>query len=906
MKASMASRKLSIAIALGSALVFSLLRLVPFFDSVEARIYDAFLRFAPRRERMDNVVFLDVDDKAIAKAGVFPWPRRIMAEGLLWLKEFDAELAIFDIEYIDRSPTRVDEVYLQEGRVQDYNRRFSEIGSAMADILNAVGAGSIPPEQAARYIDEVTELITAERDALFRDTLKISGDDDLLLAQAAALFGSAWGTLNIQDTRPLSGEQAERRPFAEQRFAYTVKNTMGIAEGENVDVLPPIPLFMDAVKGAGFTNITVDPDGIRRRIFLTQEVKGRWYLQLAFAPLMASWGNPAIVIRPRSLVVEKPGEGNLVIPLDERGAMLLDWPPETYENSFSHISFVWFAFLEEYQDHIEQYLSSLEYANENLFPLLPQTAKKLLEYFNAALAAKHEALKNCSDPAFSEYVSLRDAALELTGEFIAALAAENYVEAESNRIIETVAANDPVLRSAVLEEAEYCQSLIDYIDTELNAFAAAHRELKNKLNDKICVIGRVDTGTTDIGVTPFHGKYVNAGTHAVVLDTILSASFITPLPACWSVLLAFLFVPLFIIATEPCKSGLRTLLGIAGILLTLGIPFGIFVFKRWFIGPLGPVLAMAAAVIMRETAAFVRTEHEKQFIRKAFSTYLSAGVVEEIIADPSKLNLGGEKREMTAVFTDIQGFSAISEKLDPAQLVQLLNTYLTVMSNSIMDNLGTIDKYEGDAIIAFFGAPVYRKEHAALACRSALAMKAAEQELNRKTTAGQLSPSPLFTRIGINSGEMVVGNMGSENKMDYTIMGNAVNIAARLEGVNKQYHTGGILISAYTRDQTGDEFLCRRLDRVRVVGINEPIRLYELLAAGKSAAPEQIKVAAIFDEALNCFESRNWKQSVKGFQEALVIKTGDGPAQKYLDRCQDFLAKPPPETWDGVYNLTEK
>jgi adenylate cyclase len=192
-----------------------------------------------------------------------------------------------------------------------------------------------------------------------------------------------------------------------------------------------------------------------------------------------------------------------------------------------------------------------------------------------------------------------------------------------------------------------------------------------------------------------------------------------------------------------------------------------------------------------------------------------------------------------------------------------------------------------------------------LACRSALAMKAAEQELNIKITAGQLSPSPLFTRIGINSGEMVVGNMGSESKMDYTIMGNAVNIAARLEGVNKQYHTG-ILTSAYTRDQTGDEFLFRRLDRARVVGINKPLRLYELLAAGKSAAPEQIKLVAIFDEALNCFESRNWKQAAEGFREALSIKTGDGPAQKYLDRCLGFLANPPPDAWDGVYNLTEK
>ncbi|MDR3122866.1 MAG: CHASE2 domain-containing protein [Treponema sp.] len=448
-------------IALASALLFSLLYLAPFFNAAELRIYDMFLRFAPRR---------------------------VMAESLLWLKEFNAGPAIFDIEYIDKSPTQVDEVYLKEGLAQDYNRRFSETGTTVADILGAVGTGHIPPEKAAFYIDEVTEIITAERDALYRDTLKITGDDDLLLARSAALFGNAWGTVNIQEERPLSGEQARRRPLAERYFSYPVKNTGGIGEGENADLLPPIPLFTEAVRGAGFTNITVDPDGVRRRIFPAQEVQGYWYLQLAFAPLMASWGNPAITLRPHRLVIEKPGGNRIVVPLDARGTMLLDWPPETYEDSFSHISFVQFAFLNEYQTHIEQYLSALEYADANLFPLLSQNAGVLLEYFNAALAAKNEALENCSDAAFAEYVSLRDNALALT--------------------------------------------------TELNAFALTHQELSGTLNGKWCVIGRVDTGTTDIGVNPFHGKYVNAGTHAVVLDTILSNSFITPLSIRWSVLFA--------------------------------------------------------------------------------------------------------------------------------------------------------------------------------------------------------------------------------------------------------------------------------------------------------------------------------------------------------------------------------
>jgi adenylate cyclase len=901
----MSLRKVSALIALGSALACSALYFFPFFHAAEAKLYDAFLRVSPRRERIDRVVFLDLDDQAIARVGVFPWPRRVMAEAFLRLKEYGAELAVLDIEYIDKSPTSVDEVYLKEGLALEYNRHFSEIGAAMAELLNAVAAGRIPPEKAPSYSDGLTDLIAAERDALIRATMKITGNEDLLLSRAAALFGKVWGTLNIQEKRPLSGEQAERRALAEQRFSYPVKNSAGVPEGKNVAVLPPIPLFMEALRGAGFTNINVDADGVRRRIFLVQEVKGRWYLQLAFAPLMAQWGNPAISLEKRRLVIEKSGGAKIRIPLDAEGAMLLDWPPETYENSFSHVSFVRFAVLEEYQTHIEQYLYALEQSNAAIFPALSKNAKTLLDYFNAALAAKDKALEACSDEAFAEYVSLRNTAMEKTGELLVALSAENYIERESNRITENFSAHESALASAVLEEARRCQTLLDYIDTELRAFAATHRELQAKLNGKVCVIGRVDSGTTDIGVNPFHGKYLNTGTHGVVLDTIMTNSFITPLPVYWSVLCALLFVPLVISALSGFKSGLRTILGFAGVLLIGAVSLSLFAVKRIFLSPLAPALAMAGAAIIREAIAFIKSENEKQFIRKAFSTYVSSDVVKELIADPSRLQLGGTKRHMTALFTDIQKFSTISEQLDPEDLVSLLNRYLTAMSNVLLAERGTIDKYEGDAIIAFFGAPLACDDHALRACVSALAMKRIESELNAAILRDNLSPAPLLTRIGVNTGSMVAGNMGTESKMNYTIMGNAVNLAARLEGVNKQYGAW-ILASEDTVRETGSLLLARKLDRVRVVGINEPVRLYELLDTMENALPRHIKLVAVFHESLSLFENRNWKQAAEGFREALSISAGDKPAQKYLDRCMEFITNPPLDAWDGVYNLTEK
>jgi class 3 adenylate cyclase/AmiR/NasT family two-component response regulator len=292
-------------------------------------------------------------------------------------------------------------------------------------------------------------------------------------------------------------------------------------------------------------------------------------------------------------------------------------------------------------------------------------------------------------------------------------------------------------------------------------------------------------------------------------------------------------------------------------------------------------------------------------IRIAFSTYVSHDVVEEILADPSHLHLGGTKRNMTALFTDVRCFSTVSEKLDPEALVSLLNRYLSAMSDIILAEKGTIDKYEGDAIIAFFGAPIELKDHALRACLSAIAMKKIEREFNRAVMEQKLSPIPLFTRIGINTGDMVAGNMGTENKMNYTIMGNAVNLAARLEGVNKQYGTWALISEATVRE-TGNCLFTRKLDRVRVVGINEPVRLYELLDTAEQAAPDLKNMIEVFNNALDHFEKRNWKQALDGFKEVLLIKANDNPSKIYYRRSVEFVKNPPNDAWDGVYNLTTK
>jgi len=303
--------------------------------------------------------------------------------------------------------------------------------------------------------------------------------------------------------------------------------------------------------------------------------------------------------------------------------------------------------------------------------------------------------------------------------------------------------------------------------------------------------------------------------------------------------------------------------------------------------------------------AHIKLQYFNNNMRQAFSTYLSEDVVEEVISDPTRMQLGGINRHMTALFTDIKGFTGIAEKLTPAHLVDLLNHYLSTMSDIILEEKGTIDKYQGDSIVSFFGAPLELDDHAMRACTAGIMMKRVEKDVNRYVLENGISPSPLLTRIGINTGEMVVGNMGTQKKMNYTIISNAVNLASRLEGVNKQYGTW-ILAADSTLQETKGRLLTRRLDYVRVVGINEPVRIHEILELKADASDALFEQVYLFHKAMDLFEARNWKDAEVAFDMVLNLYPQDGPSKHFIERCRQYQEYPPAADWDGSLNITEK
>ncbi|GHV10804.1 adenylate/guanylate cyclase domain-containing protein [Spirochaetia bacterium] len=479
---------------------------------------------------------------------------------------------------------------------------------------------------------------------------------------------------------------------------------------------------------------------------------------------------------------------------------------------------------------------------------------------------------------------------------------------------------------------------IPYSVSDVLESAADYRAGKTPLlppedfSGKYVFFGYYAPGLFDIFTTPISSVYPGVGAHITLLDNLLQGDFIREVPVTLNlifILCAAVLITLLSLYSRhiPLSVGGTVLL----VIIVIGVSFGVYHYGSLWLH-MAPILFSVVAAFLGSTLYNYATEgSQKRFIKSAFSRYLSPKVIDQIIADPSRLALGGEKREMTAIFTDIQRFSSISEVLQkeyagegPKALVNLLNLYLTEMSNIILDNGGTIDKYEGDAIIAFFGAPIWTDRHAALACRSALMMKKREKELRDEIMKSEgifcvplsklienkvIRPErPLYTRIGINTGDMVVGNMGTPNKMDYTIMGNAVNLAARLEGVNKQYDTNGILISEYTRDKIGDGFVIRGLSRVRVVGVNTPLRLYELLETREEAPPEMLKMVETWGQGFAAYEQKNFPDALKVFEAIYRQDEQDRVTKLYLDRCEKYIVAPPTDDkWDnGVDNLSEK
>jgi len=422
--------------------------------------------------------------------------------------------------------------------------------------------------------------------------------------------------------------------------------------------------------------------------------------------------------------------------------------------------------------------------------------------------------------------------------------------------------------------------------------------------DKIVLVGATAIGIYDMRVTPYSGTFPGIEINANIIDNLLRNDPISRPD--WIVVFDVAAILLIGIVLSYIISRVRplvaTLITIALLLSYGALNEFIFVTWRLWLTAVYPGMTMVLVFGGVTTFRIMTEEKKKKEIKEAFTHYVSPALVNDILKDPAKLVLGGEERRLTVLFSDIRGFTTISESLQPQVLVKLMNDYLTPMTDIVLKHGGTVDKYMGDAIMAFWGAPIWQEDHPSRACKAALEMLVKLAELQKEWEARGIPR--LDIGVGISTGNLTVGNMGSSTRFDYTVMGDSVNLGSRLEGLNKEYKTH-IIVPKYTYEDIKNDFILRQLDLIRVKGKKIPIKIYELM--GEADAGDRLREAAgLFEAGFAGYMARDWDKAEAYFQKTLAILPNDGPSTTFLERVRTLRTQDLPEDWDGVYVMTKK
>jgi adenylate cyclase len=421
---------------------------------------------------------------------------------------------------------------------------------------------------------------------------------------------------------------------------------------------------------------------------------------------------------------------------------------------------------------------------------------------------------------------------------------------------------------------------------------------------RIVLIGASAAGLADLRPVPFESTFPGVEVHANIIHSIRTQNFITKQPETLSLVTMLIFAMIAGVITMIWSPWLGILVTV---FLSVGYTFlttSLFISRNVWIPQVRPLFSFGVAFISVMVYRFLSEERQKQLIKGMFVHYASELIVNELIRDPSKLKLGGDKKYATAFFSDIKDFTTYSEKLSPEVLIAQLNEYLSAMTDIVLEYGGYLDKYEGDAVVAVFGVPVDQTDHAERACLAALDMQKVLVDLRKKWSAEK---RPAFeARIGLNTGEMIAGNIGGKNRFDYTVIGDPVNLASRLEGANKMYGTK-IMLGEETYGQAKDKIMARELDFLRVKGKSRPVRVFELVGRRSDNFDENLVTAFThFARGLELYRLQEWHKAIAEFRHVLALNPNDGPAKEFLRRCDIFMQAPRPPDWDGVFEMRTK
>ena len=424
--------------------------------------------------------------------------------------------------------------------------------------------------------------------------------------------------------------------------------------------------------------------------------------------------------------------------------------------------------------------------------------------------------------------------------------------------------------------------------------------------DRIVLVGATAVGTHDLRATPMSPVFPGVEIHANIIDNMLTGRFITK-PQ-WSKifdLLAILTIgmlPGYYLSRVKAAPGFLITLGIFS--LHILVTRWLFVHLNLWLNMIYPLISLTISYSFITVFRYTTVERERRKIKGTFRQYVAPMVIEEMLKDPDRLKLGGEERVLTVLFSDLERFTSYSERYGPTEMIKILSEYFNRMSEEIFKQRGTLKEYVGDEVMAFFGAPIHHPDHAKRACEAALNMRDARLALSAEWA--KTGRPMLHARTGVNSGPMLIGNLGSRYRFAYGVLGDQVNLGSRLEGLNKQYKTS-IIIGENTYALVKDDFIGRDMDLVRVVGKAQCVRVYELIArAGEKLSAEHLGALEAYAAGYDEYCRQHWPQAIAHFERALTLVPDDGPSKTMLERCRVYQEDPPPEDWECVFEPKTK
>jgi len=895
------------------------------YRQIELKTLDWRFGARPALQQSELLLHVDIDDKSIASWGRWPWSRDRHVTLLRILEELGAEAVVFDIEFTEPSNPEDDNAFARALRETgfsflpcrlDLHPEFSADESALrrriqqrlsenfeADELDLSAELKVPLKSVrdilpglkrarARSVGwamlQAGEALTPEKlfaRLLPEDNPYVDCEDERRAAASAADYCLARREVYQKSAKPLS-EEDERSLFSPG------------------DVLePPIYLLTRSSVGLGAPNTKPDiEDGVLRHVSLFFVEGDRLIPHLAFVAACRAVGSGLeeveitpgrhVTIHPKSDAVSTMQP--IVIPVDDQCRIIVNWAATrqtSWDKYFTHVPYGSFLSLHKIRE-------AIACNAKQLTTVYGEVDKS----FGGKWSAAHtkiralETRKDLSEEERKTLLELKDERQKHENQMY------DFLKRKTQFTREDIAGLPETVRKD-LETMKHCRDVIERQNSAIANEEDLRRTLKKLVQGRMCIVGSTETASTDLKPTPIRSVFPGVGVHSAVINSILQRRFIGEAPT-WVNVLVIIGVGLLVSVLASFLSTRWAAVGtLAGLVGWSGVAYVAFILWGWWVTMAGPVLAGFLSYAAITAYRQLTEERQKRHIRNAFHHYLSPAVVEEVLQNPEALKLGGERKELTVLFSDVAGFTPISEQMEAEELVLLLNDYLSEMSDVILDSKGYINKYVGDGIMAVFGAPLDDPENAAAACRVALESQHRLKDFRAKLT---LEKRPIIrARIGINSGIMIVGNMGSRTLFDYTVMGDNVNIGARLENANKHFGTE-IIIGENTYAAVRDTFEARRLGLVHVKGRSKPVGAYELLGEKGKCPPLVRKLLPHYEEGLAAYSEQRWDTAIAAFAESLKINAKDGPSRAYLERCQQLAEHTGVEHWDGTFTLETK